>query len=858
MSDALLALGDRAGLTFSYSTHLIDKKKLVDLVYAQEPLRRILDELFEGKISGIRVQGNHVSIRLRETSLPGRISGQVRAASGEALPGASVVLKGTSIGMQTDATGGYALRAVPPGKYTIEIRSIGYLPQTRSVSIGDGGQLALSFSLEEDKRQLNEVVVEGRTAAREIRESGFSVTAIDAKKYANTSLDVNQVLNRSTGVRIRESGGLGSDFTFAINGLSGRYVRFFIDGVPMENLGQAFNLNNFPASLVERIEVYKGVVPGTLGSDALGGAVNIVTNKSIRHFLDVSHSYGSFNTHRSALTAQYKDARRGLSILAKGFYNYSDNNYRMRNDPEHNVLIEVAEEGKWVAKDGLRRFYDRYQSGMGQAEVNLTDKKWADKFSAGFSYAQYNKQLQTGASVNVVNGGRYATGYTLSPSLSYAKTGFLVKGLSVTLNAGAGYDRYSVRDTASYPYDWSGGFIRPLPPHREKATGYLYTNRSLLARANVDYSLHRQHSVTATYNANIMTRHSENELDPAYEMGPDNHLQKHIAALSLNSALLEDRLSNNLFAKYYGLYASKNIIVETEYIKDDEGHYTTINHFDQKRSYSGFFGYGMASRSKITSAWGIKTSVEKTYRLLDGNELFGDGLFYLGNPDLRPESSYNFNLGSYYDYRKDAHGLNVEVGAFYRDARDFIFNRMIRGLNPQINEFTDYTQPYNAGKVQIKGLEAEVKYRYGKLLNAGVNFSVQHAIDNRRYNDGVTRYENITYKNKIPNQPWLFGNADLGIGRDGILGRESRLQLDWYTQYVHWFYLTWEALGSRESKNTIPTQLIHNASVTTSWLNGKYNLSLESRNLNNEIAYDNFRLQKAGRSFHVKLRCVIR
>lgn len=860
-SDALAALEDYTGYTFSYSSDLINKKRRVDLNYDRAPLRKVLDDLFEKKIGHLRLQGRNISIKTedRKKLKTGLLKGKVRSRTGEVLIGAYVVVKGTQNGAIADVEGSYEIAALDPGTYILEASSVGFLSESKTAILREGASATLDFDLEEDKQQLDEVMVTGKTELTEVKESGFQVSAIDAQKYANTNTDINQILNRTTGIRIRESGGLGSDFTFAINGLSGRYVRFFIDGVPMENLGQAFNLNNFPANLVERIEVYKGVVPGALGSDALGGAVNIVTNRQIKHFVDASYSYGSFDTHRSALTSQYKDTKTGITVLLKGFYNYSANNYKMRNDPEHNVLIEVAENGKWVAKDGLRRFYDRYKSGMGQLEVGVADKKWADKLLVGVSYAGYNKQLQTGAVLSTVNGGRYIKGSTLSPSVSYTKADFLTKGLSVTLSTSIGYDQYSVRDTASYPYDWSGNFIQPLPIYKNNPYGYQYINKSLLGRANLDYALSTRHTLSINYNANIMKRHNVNELDPEDPyLGPDNHLQKHIAALSLNSTLFDSRLSNNLFVKYLGVNASKNILTKEEFVRDDDGNYKWTPTYDQKRDYSNYYGYGMATRYKITTRWGIKTSVEKAYRLLDGNDLFGDGLYYLGNEDLKPESSYNYNLGVFYNSHQYKHRFSFDASIFYRDAHDFIYTRILKKTDPKTLQLADYTQPYNAGNVQISGIETEFKYQYDSYLNIGVNASYQNAIDNRRYNDGVTAYESITYKNRIPNQPWLFGNIDIGAGKDELLGKKTRLQLDWYTQYVNWFYLSWEGLGSKESKNRIPTQLVHNASVTASWFNGKYNLSIESRNLNNEIVYDNFRLQKAGRAFYVKLRCLIK
>jgi len=70
-----------------------------------------------------------------------------------------------------------------------------------------------------------------------------------------------------------------------LNGFSGNQVRFFLDGVPMDNFGSSFQINNIPINFAERVEVYKGVVPIWLGSDALGGAVNIITGNKYRNYI---------------------------------------------------------------------------------------------------------------------------------------------------------------------------------------------------------------------------------------------------------------------------------------------------------------------------------------------------------------------------------------------------------------------------------------------------------------------------------------------------------------------------------------------------------------------------------------------
>lgn len=74
-------------------------------------------------------------------------------------------------------------------------------------------------------------------------------------------------------MKLRESGGVGSDMQLMLDGFSGKHVKVFIDGVPQEGVGSSFGLNNIPVNFADRIEVYKGVVPVGFGTDAIGGVI---------------------------------------------------------------------------------------------------------------------------------------------------------------------------------------------------------------------------------------------------------------------------------------------------------------------------------------------------------------------------------------------------------------------------------------------------------------------------------------------------------------------------------------------------------------------------------------------------------
>ena len=106
----------------------------------------------------------------------------------------------------------------------------------------------------------------------------------------------------------------------------------------------------------------------------------------------------------------------------------------------------------------------------------------------------------------------------------------------------------------------------------------------------------------------------------------------------------------------------------------------------------------------------------------------------------------------------------------------------------------------------------------------------------------------------MPNRPWLFGAAEVDYTFHEVGLKHSSLRLEGSYQWVHWYFLTWEAYGLKESKAQIPAQHVVNAGVTYSLENVKYNLSVSCDNLFDKLVYDHYKLQKPGRSFFLKFR----
>ena len=255
----------------------------------------------------------------------GIISGRIISGDKDAARYATVKLKGTGYGSATNAEGLYHVKA-PAGEYTLVVTAVGYETVEKKVAFRAGERIKMNIRIHEEAIQLGEVSVVSAGVSR-VKNSAYNAVAVDTRGMLNTTKSLSEALAKAPGLKLRESGGVGSDMNLMLDGFSGKHVKVFIDGVPQEGVGSSFGLNNIPVNFADRIEVYKGVVPVGFGTDAIGGVINIVTNKKRRRwFVDAAYSYGSFNTHKSHVNFGQTFSS-GFTYEINAFQNYSDNDY---------------------------------------------------------------------------------------------------------------------------------------------------------------------------------------------------------------------------------------------------------------------------------------------------------------------------------------------------------------------------------------------------------------------------------------------------------------------------------------------------------------------------------------------------
>ncbi|MBR1746525.1 MAG: Plug domain-containing protein, partial [Fibrobacter sp.] len=116
--------------------------------------------------------------------------------------------------------------------------------------------------------QLDELSVESEIEAEQAKQAkkAESVATIDAAEMQNTSKTVSKAVNSASGVKVRKSGGMGSEGKINIRGMEGKNIKVLVNGVPVETQGN-LGLDDIPIDQIADIEVYKGYVPARFATD---------------------------------------------------------------------------------------------------------------------------------------------------------------------------------------------------------------------------------------------------------------------------------------------------------------------------------------------------------------------------------------------------------------------------------------------------------------------------------------------------------------------------------------------------------------------------------------------------------------
>ena len=274
-----------------------------------EPLKKVLDEMFRGTDIVYTVEGTNILLTRRPAAPQSRavsVTGRVTDASGQPIVGASVIVRGTTVGVSTDTEGRFALEVPSPAaSQTLEVSYLGY--ETAAVPVGS--RTSFEVTLQESSSEIEQVVVTALGIKRQEKALSYNVQQVAASditlvKDANF---MNSLSGKVAGVTINaSSSGVGGATKVVLRGnksiSQSSNALYVIDGIPMYNFGGGggteFDSRGATESIadlnpedIESISVLTGAAAAALyGSEAANGAVMITTKKGQAGALKVTLS----------------------------------------------------------------------------------------------------------------------------------------------------------------------------------------------------------------------------------------------------------------------------------------------------------------------------------------------------------------------------------------------------------------------------------------------------------------------------------------------------------------------------------------------------------------------------------------
>ncbi len=771
-------------------------------------------------------------VAIGQTTLIGNISDN----TGEPLIGAEIVFKGTQTGGVANNDGDFKVESNLAGDQTLIVSFIGYESQTIQVFLKENKITTVNVLLSPNNTELREVTVQGKSKEQVQREAPIKIEVIDVKQVQGRSVSLPQLINQTSGVKVRQNGGVGSSTVININGLQGNAIRFFRDDIPMDYLGKAFNLSLLPVEQISNIEIYKGILPVKLGADALGGAINLISPENSRDELNVSYGFGSFNSHLATVNGYLHVPQTKLFISASSYFVYSENNYK--------VLVDIADEETGNLKEEeVERFHGGVKSGFIELKTGVKNVGFADLLEFGTAFSDIDKEIQNDFRMENVFGE-----VMYYENLKSITTHYIKKVQAFEVNLFGAYSKLNslYDDTPENTYDWYGnGTPITEENHSGESNDDWQSYRKLefdhiVGRLNFNYRINDNHQVNVNHNYIYQKRIGSDPYTKTSSYGVDAltipaKYTRNISGVGLISNLYKKKITNVLTFKRYDV-VTRSVATSYDYYGDVSE--VTDNNY----------GFGNSIKYSFNNSQYLRLSYEKATRIPTTTEYLGDSeKDIMGNPDLAPERSDNINLGVYFNLNKSK-TFWVDLNLFFRYLED----------NIVLQTYTIYQSRYeNTDDSRVLGGEMAIKSTPVPQLDINLSITYQ---DIRRKN--VQDISNILLADaRRPNIPYFFGNI-------GVKWNPEKLFLAGNWQfYGNYSYVEKYLLNSipkseeptlfgkvNSDANIIPTQNIIDCGFLYKAAKLPISVNFEINNLLNAQVYDGFRVQKPGRNFRVKLK----
>jgi len=629
-----------------------------------------------------------VTIASAQQSGRGVVAGTVAGPDGAPLPGVQVVDPAFQRGTTTGADGQYRLDNLPLGEHTLEFRFVGYQTAVRTVTLEAGETATVDVSLQTRVLETDGVTVTGTARARSTLRAPQDVDVMDAQDIQGTSsAALGELLQENVdGVSSVQTGSQAGKPV--LRGLSGNRVVLLKDGIAQEYY--QFGVRHFPttnASEAERVEVVRGASSILYGSDALGGAINVISKPAPTTGVDEFEVNGAASTqyftnnNERAVSLDLSAAQGNVGWRIGAERRIADNYHTpdaspfsetkkggTYGDPRYTGEVPFTNFEQWSTYGqvglqgafGTLQLYGDYWSNAHNFLLPAGGTPGQTPFPAaglGQSLAHSNVALKG----NIV-----ADGFVFKPRLSWQR--------SIRQSGAPGTNLGDIRDDGGL-----GGFDYPLDLKTD-----IYTGRLEVAHPSIG-------NLSGTIGAEV--QHQDADTRGPAELQP--------SARTWNTGVFffEDLDLDPITVSF----GSRLDVRTVEAVPNDRT--TNADQLDNTyTTLSGAVGASYAFGDGIA----IATNLSSGFRAPSIFELYASGVhggvaaFQVGNPDLDPERSYSADLSL--RVRRDR--LTAEVTGYVNAIQNYIYleNTGEKGPNGNLPKFAaDQTDAL------IPGIEATVE-----------------------------------------------------------------------------------------------------------------------------------------------------
>ena len=641
------------------------------------------------------------TVPLRAADLSGQITD---IGTGKPIAGVTIRIVKSNWITQTNSEGKFLFIDLPKGSIQLHISHVAYQAFTKDILLSEQA-VEVSISLESTILQLQEISITADPMGQNnIHKNPSFATVITRDSFEDRKTSLPDILAETTGVQVKNLGGLGAFSTISLRGSSAEQVEVYLDGILLNAAsGGGVDLSNLPLAQIGQIEVYRGA---SASGNGLGGTVHIRTRQNKRTFSHSARaSWGNFDTR--TLNGMVTKRTPKTTFLLVADYASSDNDFKFHDDngTEYNTNDDTF----------TNRQNNRHQS------VNLLGK-WHYTFDTDHTLTIQESLLWKKQGIPGISNNQSQQAYLTN---FRSLTEIVLNHTQILTNVSANQSFYFTHTQESF-VDRQGeiGVGRQDNTYRTHTSGW---------QGRVQTLLFAKHALTTILGVRRET----------YK--PTAHLQSVAQLFDSQRWTLSFRAGADWTLPIGVLSTSLDM-------RQVRSSFTGANPFSfsplapDSANTRNLYGLRSGLRINLTPNLIFKANLGRTQRAPSFYELFGNRGGVVGNENLRPERGLAWDAGMRY------HTNTTTIESVFFDHH---YDDLIQFV--QTSQAT--SRPENIGQARVWGIEITVQKELWKYFGISSNYTFQRTKD-----QSTIPHLN---GNALPNRPphKLFARIKGGIQR---------------------------------------------------------------------------------------------